>query len=176
VEAQMKDFDILRGYREMAEGGHQFRGLTLLNNVDEIASYALKHGCRTMLDYGSGAGDAYMAPHNAANKLGMSRDVIRCYDPSFAEHATLPMGTFDLVVCSDVLEHIPQENVSTFIANLFSYADNLVWASVCCRPAKKVFPGTSINLHCTVMPFQWWQAMFEAQAVPGVEWVLREAP
>ena len=172
----MKDFDVLRGYREMAEGGHQFRGLTLLNSVDAIAPLLLKHGCRSMLDYGSGAGDAYMQPHNIAEKLGLPRDTIRCYDPSFPQHAVAPLGTFDAVVCSDVLEHVPEDKVAGFISNLFSYADKLVWASVCCRKAKKVFPGTSINLHCTVMPFQWWRAQFERQAVPGVEWALVEAP
>jgi len=172
----MSGFDHLRGYREMADGGHQFRGLTLLNSVEAIAPLLLKHHCRTMLDYGSGAGDAYMAPHNIAAKLGLHRDTIRLYDPSFPEHGTPPLGTFDAVICSDVLEHIVQEHVGVFIANLFSYADKLVWASVCCRPAKKTFPGTSINLHCTVMPFSWWKAMFERQATPGVEWVLVEAP
>ena len=172
----MSDFDHLRGYREMADGGHQFRGLTLLNSIEAIAPLLLKHNCRTMLDYGSGAGDAYMAPHNAAAKLGLHRDAIRLYDPSFPEHGTPPLGTFDAVICSDVLEHIPLENVNAFIANLFSYADKLVWASVCCRPAKKSFPGTSINLHCTVRPLMWWLAQFNHQAPPGVEWVLVEAP
>ena len=172
----MKPFDHLRGYREMAEGGHQFRGLTLLNSVEAIAPLLLKHHCRTMLDYGAGAGDAYMAPHSVAAKLGLDRSAITLYDPSFAEHDTPPFGTFDAVVCSDVLEHIPQHQVTAFVSNLFSYADKLVWASVCCRPVKKVFPGTSINLHATQMPFQWWKAQFERQAAPGVEWVLVEAP
>jgi hypothetical protein len=31
-----------------------------------------------------------------------------------------------------------------------------VWASVCCRPAKKHFPD-GVNMHVTVMPLDWWQ-------------------
>jgi hypothetical protein len=172
----MKDFDVLKGYRQMADGGVQFRGLTLLNHVEQIARVVTEHECRSMLDYGSGAGDGYLPPHLAHERIGLPRDVIRLYDPSFPQHGAPPLGTFDLVVCSDVLEHIPEKQVPAFVANLFSYADKVVWASVCCRPAKKSFSGTSINLHATVMPFGWWQAQFERQAPPEVKWMLVEAP
>jgi hypothetical protein len=167
------NFDVPKAYREMAAGGAQFRGLTLLNYVDQISGLLRIYGCVDMLDYGCGAGDGYREPHRLAEKLGV---VATLYDPSFPEFDKLPDGSFDAVICSDVLEHIYEDEVDNFIATLFSYADKLVWASVCCRPAKKNFYGTQINLHLTIRPIEWWAAKFTEHAPAGVAWDLVEAP
>jgi hypothetical protein len=69
-----------------------------------------------------------------------------------------------------VLEHVPEDEVADFILDLFDHAKKVVWASVCCRPARKCFPNTEINLHVTVKPFEWWQDKFEnlSSTVPFV--------
>jgi len=80
------------------------------------------------------------------------------------------------VVCSDVLEHVPESEVNEFVQRLFSYEKRAVWASVCCRPAKKFFPGTDVNLHVTVQPYQWWHDTFSEHAEEGKVWELVETP
>jgi hypothetical protein len=51
---------------------------------------------------------------------------------------------------------------------------------VCCRPAKKFFPGTDVNLHCTIKPLEWWQEQFaQAKALftdLDLQWELVETP
>ena len=164
---------LLKMYREMADSGVQFRGLSLLNNADQVGKFIKRLHAQTVLDYGAGAGDAYRSPHKIYKTWGLPIS-------SFKRHEKKPDRRFDVVVCSDVLEHIPEDEVPRFIADLFNHAKLGVWASVCCRPAKKFFPGTDVNLHCTIKPLEWWQEQFtQAQALftdLDLQWELVETP
>lgn len=150
-------------YQAMAETmGGNFGGLSVLNHVSSIKRLMKGRDCKTMLDFGCGRGDAYRSPHKLHHQLGLPRPAVTLYDPAFRPSSALPTGTFDLVICSDVLEHIPEAEITEFVMRLFAYSRKAVWASVCCRPAKKVFPGTDTNLHVTVKPYSWWYEEFMA--------------
>lgn len=154
--------DLIDRYKQMAAGGSQFHGLTVLDHVKSIGRLARAVGATSMLDYGCGRGDAYRSPHKLHHQLGIKRANVRLYDPSFPAHSEFPLGDWDLVICSDVLEHVPEDEVDWLLGTLFRCARKAVWMSVCCRPAKKTFPGTDINLHVTVRPFDWWKEKVEA--------------
>lgn len=164
-------------YKSMSETETgNFLGLSILNYTKEIGHLIKEVDAKTVLDYGCGRGEAYRSPHKIHHKWGLRRSQVTLYDPAF-HHAPPPVGQFDLVVCSDVLEHIPEDEVDAFIARLFGFAKKAVWASVCCRPAKKVFPGTETNLHVTVKPYEWWNLKFGKAAVAaGVLSNLVETP
>lgn len=161
-------------YREIALTGLALRGLSILRHTEGIAELVSRHRARTVLDYGCGAAEAYGAPHRLHRALGLDRSAVTLFDPAFEEHATLPSGQFDGVLCSDVLEHVPQDDLDEFVARLFVHARLFVWASVCCRQAKKVFPDGT-NLHVTIQPIEWWQELFDRHA-GAVPWVLKESP
>lgn len=167
-------------YKELAKTATgNFGGLSILNHTKSIRKLAQQVQTKTMLDFGCGRGDAYRSPHKLHHELGLPRAAVTLYDPAFRESDKLPTGKFDLVVCSDVLEHIPEPEVDEFIARLFGYAEKAVWASVCCRPASKVFPGTDENLHVTVKPYDWWFNAFTthgAERREGVVFCLMETP
>jgi hypothetical protein len=165
---------LLKQYRKMAAGGEHFRGLSLVQHADAIGELIAKHKARTLLDYGSGAGQAYNKPHRLHLAWGV--DIPTRYDPAFPKFANLPAGKFDGVICSDVAEHIPIDEVPVFIARLFGYAERFVWASVCCRLANKTFPDGT-NLHVTVRPMAWWTELFaQESARTGVPFRLSETP
>jgi hypothetical protein len=165
--------NLIAQYRRAAEDGAQFRGLSVLRYADQIAELCYRHGASTVLDYGSGAGDAYLEPHFLQERFGVT---VTLFDPAFPGHDKRPQGRFDGVICSDVLEHIDEADVGAFVRDLFDYATGFVWASVCCRPAKKRFRDGR-NMHVTVRPLAWWQKRFEKVAAisPGVVWYLVES-
>lgn len=148
-------------YRELAESGAQFHGLSILRHADEIGEVCRKHRAVTLLDYGSGRGDAYRPPHRVHLRWETHRPTR--YDPAFTRFARVPTGTFDGVLCVDVLEHVEEPDVRPLIRGLFKYARSFVWASACTRPAKKCFPDGR-NMHVTIRPFEWWQGEFHAVA------------
>lgn len=167
--------DLIPLYREMAATGLHFRGLTILHHHPQIADLVKRHKAKSLLDYGCGAGEAWKQPHRFHRLLGLRWFDVKLYDPAFPDYAEKPHGKFDGVLCSDVLEHVPEAEVPELVARLFGHARRFVWASVCCRPAKKVFPGTETNLHVTLQPVDWWREVFEAQC-GGLPFDLVETP
>lgn len=163
-------------YREMVETGDNFQGLSLLQHSGDIGQIVRDVGAVSVLDFGSGRGNAYLPPYEVHKAWGIERPTL--YDPAFKTHDTLPPDgvLFDLVICSDVLEHIPEPQVKEFVFDLFELSSKFVWASVCCRLAKKCFPDGR-NLHVTVRPLDWWCDVFAKEAAHRrVGWVLRETP
>lgn len=167
------DPNLSSAYRTLAQTNGNFYGLSILTYKHSIRKLIKRFEPTSLLDYGSGRGDAYKDPELLHKFWGV--DAPTLYDPAFETHDQKPEGKFDGVICSDVLEHVPIELVPNFIEELFAYANKFVWASVCCRSAKKFFPDGR-NLHLTIMRFDWWERQFQAAAAkhPGIGWVLKE--
>ncbi len=168
--------EILRQYRAMAATGLHFRGLTVMQHEPAIKALVDQHQARTILDYGAGAGEAWDKPWQLHKRLGVDRPTL--YDPAFKHNHLPPTGIrYHGVICSDVLEHVPEESVPKLLASLFGYADRFVFASVCCRPAAKTFPDGT-NLHVTIRPYAWWAEQMQAAAAARgpVQWTLVETP
>lgn len=155
--------DLIPLYREMAAEGQQFHGMSLNTHALAIGKLIRANDVRNVLDWGCGRGDPYRGPYKVWREWGVKWFDIWLYDPAFQQHDKLPPPDkkFDLVICSDVLEHVPEEDVDEFVARLFRHAGKVVWASVCCRPAKKTFPQNGENLHVTIRPLQWWIDTFD---------------
>lgn len=158
------DDDLVPLYKQMASTGVHFPGTAILGHAKDIGKLVKQYDAHKLLDYGCGRGDAYRAPHRVHVQWGLKWWDVTLYDPAFSRIDEEPYGTFDGVLCSDVLEHIPESQVEDFIGRLFHFARKFVWASVCCRPAKKTFPDGVTNLHVTLHPVEWWQEKFTAVA------------
>lgn len=163
--------ELIELYREQ-HANAQFRGLTLLRYKHSLGNVLATYQCKTVLDYGSGKGEAWQ---DWQGEFGLRH--VECYDPAVPALAILPPGPFDGVICCDVLEHLVEDDVPNVIEDLFSRARRLVWASVCCRPAKKCFPDGT-NMHVTVRPLDWWQDLFAAASKRhgDVSYILKETP
>jgi len=180
--------DLQNLYRTMHEQGESFLGIppektfpgsSLRPQVERIKRLIVTTGALTVLDYGSGKGMQYElgSIRDGAGKVWPSVidfwgvDEVVCYDPCYAPYSKLPSGTFDGVICTDVLEHCPEEDIPWIIEEIFSYATRFVFANVACYPARKRLP-TGENAHCTIQPLEWWRMLIEGIAArrPGVVW------
>jgi len=149
-----------------------FPGQSLPPQAPHIKRLIKATGSATLLDYGCGKGRQYW-PYRIRDAVeGIEypdirsfwgvRD-IRLYDPAYAPHSELPRGSFDGVICTDVLEHCPEEDVPWIVAELFQYADRFVYANVACFPARKRLPSGG-NAHCTIKPIRWWEEVLRGAA------------
>jgi hypothetical protein len=159
--------------------GDVFPGFSVLPYVLRIKRLLTKYQVAQVLDYGSGKGYQYAdvdeIPASLSQRLrrclkscgGKWRCVPdywgvpapTCYDPAYMPHSCRPHGKFDGVVCTDVLEHCPEEDIDWIIADLFGYAERLLFVSVACTPARKHFPNGK-NVHSTVKSAKWWAQQF----------------
>jgi len=142
-----------------------FAGQSLPQQAPHIKRWIERTGAQRILDYGSGKGEQYaprriVDPHTQIDHPGIQSywgvKEIRCFDPGYTPFAELPTGTFDGVICTDVLEHCPEEDIGWILDELFAFAGKFVFANVACFPARKTLPSGG-NAHCTVKPVRWWE-------------------
>ena len=96
--------------------------------------------CKTILDYGCGKG-------TLAEVFG-SQFTIRSYDPAIPGKDVLPSPA-DLVVCTDVMEHVEPECVQNVIRHLRQLTKKILFVSISLVPAGKNFPDGR-NAHICV--------------------------
>jgi FkbM family methyltransferase len=156
-----------------------FPGASLFAHIARIKRLVDATGAKTILDYGAGKGLQYRPQkivvdgRHVADGVAEYWDVdeVHCYDPGYAPHSRRPEGRFDGVVCTDVLEHCPEEDLPWILEEIFGYASRFVYLNVACYPARKTLPNGE-NAHITVRPPDWWRAQAAAAARPGVVYEL----
>ena len=148
--------DLIEQYKLMHAQG-RFNGLTLLRYKDEIKRLCEETHALTVLDYGSGKGMQYKA-FDPTDEWGAA---VTLYDPAVPGIDQLPSRPFDGVICTDVLEHLPEEDIATTITRLYELARLFLLVSICDRPSKKLLPDGR-NCHVTVKPNKWWYDLMVA--------------
>lgn len=138
---------ITEEYRKLNEKKHQdsrLYGTSGYHYLDDIIALLKKYKTDDVLDYGCGKS-------TLANNLPF---IIKQYDPAITKYSKMPSPA-DVVICTDVLEHIEPElidNVLQHIASLLKKAGYLVANTA---PAKKTL-ADGRNAHILVKPFSWW--------------------
>lgn len=99
----------------------------------------------SVLDYGCGQGSLGRA-------LGQ---IVREYDPAIAGKDSAPVPA-DLVVCTDVLEHIEPDCLSDVLAHLYSLSRTACFVVISTRPAQK-FLADGRNAHLIVESDDFWR-------------------
>lgn len=118
--------------------------------ADQVAHYATKYGCASILDYGCGKGT--LAAHLR------TRIDVREYDPAIPGKDSEPEPA-DLVVCLDVMEHIEAGCLQNVLDHLQGLANKAVMFIVSTVPAKKRLPD-GCNAHLIVESADWWLGHF----------------
>lgn len=105
----------------------------------------------SVLDYGAGKS-------NLAKQL-FPEAATAAYDPAIPGRHLKPRLRFDLVICTDVLEHIPTDEVGDLLADIVKYSDRAFF-TIHTGPAYHKLPDGS-NCHCTIKGVNWWVAVLE---------------
>jgi len=135
-------------YREQNAKLHQSgekygqRGGRHLNIVSKLRS---DYKCTSVLDYGCGTG-------NLSRKALFE---VKNYDPAIEKYAKLP-DPADMVVCTDVLEHIEPELLYNVLSHLKELTCRVAYFVIATRyDSSKTLPDGS-NPHKIVKNAKWW--------------------
>lgn len=135
-----------QGYKELQEQLHTRGdyGTSGFKHADQIMALAKQLGTRNIMDYGCGQQTLQKAlPFPITN-----------YDP-FIKGLDAEPEAHDLVVCSDVLEHIERDCLIYVLNHLCSKTQRMLFVDVACRPAKKTL-ADGRNAHLIQERGSWW--------------------
>ncbi len=132
-------------------------------------------GSHTGLNYSFGLGSTQISPNGAS---------VRQYNPVFVESAAHDSGlaenqaeSADGVVCTDILDFVPDEDVPWMLEELFRRAHHFVAIAVHAYPCEQQLPNGD-KLRGRPRKSSWWQAQLDllSPRYPAVRWQLVVQP
>lgn len=164
-----------------ARNGHNqvFDGRRLPKSAAKISELVRRTGAKTILDFGSGKGGSYLPwPGEAPGSRFKSHPEwngvkVICFDPGYEPFSKPWSKPTDGVISTDVVEHIPAEDVPWILDKMFGKARKFVYVVAACYPAEKNLPNGE-NAHCTIEAPNWWADRMARTSsnYPGISWVL----
>jgi hypothetical protein len=133
--------------------------------ADVVVALIADYQASSVLDYGCGQGSLKRAVL-AEPRPGLRFDE---YDPAIPGKDRLP-DFADLVVTTDVLEHIEPDRLDAVLAHLRSVARKAIFAVISLKDSNKIL-ADGRNAHLIIRPATWWQKRLEAAG-----FTIRRAP
>lgn len=127
------------------------------SHAPEVEALASAIDAKTILDYGCGTGS--LAPAMKPRRVSL-------YDPGIPASSMMPKPC-ELVVCTDVLEHIEPEKLNNVMQHIFNLTGKAAYFVISTRPAKQFLPDGR-NAHISLHDEAWWLAKLTA-----LGWIVR---
>ncbi len=122
--------------------GGMYAGETVLNLLQEFPEI------ETILDYGCGDGSL----KKWIEEKGVTDKKWTLYDPGIPEYKNTPQGRFDLVITTDVLEHVEEIMLNKVLIQLRELTGRFLYNEIACYFTGTVFgggpyPGQDLHLN-----------------------------
>lgn len=152
--AGMSDIEaVIEQYRSMHRSPKMFRGASIKGHIEAIGDCISRYHATALLDYGCGKGLQYTEMKVHERFWNVQQPTL--YDPGVVGIDRKPSGSFDGVICTDVMEHIPESGVDDVLREVIAYAQKFVFFCIFTEVSRKFLPDGR-NCHITVRPPQWW--------------------
>ena len=169
-------YEVIEKYKLFHENGYKkdnivtpgestFLGYSLTKWILKIKEIIKINKCDSLLDFGCGKGFLYK------NKFKINdqeyRNLLDCwklddvylYDPGVKEFSVYPVRKFDGLICTDVIEHIPENDILHFIDSLFKLSNKFILVVIATIPATKFFDDGN-NIHLCLKTQEEWEKIF----------------
>ena len=158
-------YDLLDSYKELHKEEGKFRGISLVPLVPTLMNITKENNCKTLLDYGCGKAIPYSKKE--CKSIGLKKpvqelcnlDSFDLYDPAYPKYNKLSKKKYDIVVCTDVMEHIAEQDIDYVLKDILSHSKKAVFLNISCQPALKHFKEGKFkgqNVHISVFDGVWW--------------------
>ena len=158
-----------------------FLGNSLVPHVKFINDLLNKYSCQSLLDYGCGKAMLY----DSVNELVIDKTKytnlreywnsinIYLYDPCYQKFSSFPKKKSDITISTDVLEHIPEEDLHIIVKELFMLTNKVLFISVPTYLSNEYFIN-KLNSHPTVQNQKWWSEKIKNihKSFDSVDWYL----
>lgn len=116
-----------------------------------VSELITRYNPQTILDYGAGKG--FLG--ECLKEFIVGREFAE-YDPAVEAIEKMPDGTFQMVCCIDVLEHIEPECLDDVLDSIRDKIEGVAFLTIHTGPAGKELPDGR-NAHLIQRPVLWWR-------------------
>ena len=165
-------YDVIKKYKVFHENGIKnqpgfstFLGYSLTKWILKIQEIIKTNNCNSLLDFGCGKAFLYKNKFKIGDKEFTNLSElwnlknIYLYDPGLEEYSDYPKGKYDGIICTDVVEHIPENDVLNFIDELFKLSNKFIFVVIATMPASKYFDDGK-NIHLSLKDQEEWKKIF----------------
>lgn len=152
------DYLISNEYRKMNTELHNSNigyGGSSKKLAPKVCDLILNNNIKSLIDYGSGQ-QKLLDGIKETNPRIFRRVKYIPFDPCVKGSDKLPKKKADLVVCSDVLEHIEPEYLDAVLLHIKSLTKKIFWCYVATHESNKNLPDGR-NAHLIIKPIEWWK-------------------
>ena len=157
-------YDLIGGRKRDSKDAYDGKStVTFAQIIKEIIK---NENIKNMIDYGCGKGKFYNNGFNLGNKLvpplrKFWNIDIKLYDPCYEKYSKFEKDqTFDLTICIDVLEHVPESDIEWILDRFFKISKKFIFINVACYEAIALLPNGE-NAHINIQKPIWWLNRFE---------------
>ena len=147
-----------------------FDGGGIMMIYDELDYEIDKRGAATILDFGCGGSVHWhmdvpirgKRTQSATEYFGKKLRGFYRYDPAHPLYDIKPTGKYDIIMCTEVLEHIPMDEMHDILTEIASYLvdDGVVILTIPKGLSSNAFPDGE-NTHCTLMSTKEWHDLLD---------------
>lgn len=142
------EYKDLHLYKEIYANNKNY-GNTGHKYVDEIANYIRTNKCSKILDFGCGVG--LLKKHLLERAIEIDE-----YDPAIKEKSIIYKNNYDLIITTDVLEHLYENEIEFVIKEMLLLNPKFMLHIISTRKAISVLPDGT-NAHKTIKQGNWWR-------------------
>lgn len=168
LSSQRKDKTAIQGVKDLnqykklhsEDASYGATGLGYLIEVESLIKrlkFSQMVPIRRVLDFGCGKGSLVSALNCQASLS------VEClgYDPAVPEFEKPPKGTVDMLITTDVLEHVPEDELVGVFCQMLAFEPQIMYHIVCCAKARSILPNGT-NAHKTIeSPCWWWTRLID---------------
>ena len=142
-----------------------FAGYSLEKWIHEIKKIITHNEYKSLLDYGCGKALLYHNKLSIADKIFnnicdfWNVEDFFLYDPAVESYSEHPDKKKDMVICTDVIEHLSPQDCQLVLEDIFNLAEKHVFISVDIKPASKFFENGE-NIHTCLKSKEEWEKIF----------------
>ena len=128
--------------------------LSIFNMINEISLFIDYLKPKNILDYGCGNGVLLKLLRHKYPEINIDG-----YDPAIKEFSVIPQNHYDMIINTDVLEHIPKSDIGDVVNHIKSLSNNVFF---CLHHGKAytILPNGE-NAHITIKPKEWYHNLMK---------------
>lgn len=125
-------------------------GSDTCHHFNKISNFIDIHKPQSILDFGCGKGSLERLITKQYPNISVDS-----YDPAIEERRTIPNSSYDMIISTDVLEHLFEDEIEGIFKEMLHLKPKTMYHIICHRSAHQILEDGT-NAHKCVQTPEWW--------------------